>query len=159
MKSLSLQPSALQSIFQSLIERLVQGIPGVFPYFDDVLVSAANRTDLLSCLCMVLHQFQEVGLKLKKDKCQLVAPQVGFLGYLIDTVGLHPTATKVQVIQKAPTPTNKMELQVFLKLLKFYSIFLPYKVSVAEPLHQLLDNAAPWSWGKKQTHSKLSRAC
>lgn len=34
-------------LFQSLIECLLQGIPRVIPYFDDILVSGANKTKLI----------------------------------------------------------------------------------------------------------------
>lgn len=34
-------------LFQSLMEHLLQGIPGVIPYFDDILVSGANKTKLI----------------------------------------------------------------------------------------------------------------
>lgn len=54
---------------------------------------------------------------------------------------------------EAATPTNKTELQAFLGLLNFYSIFLPHKASVAEPLHRLLDSTSPWSWGKKEANT------
>lgn len=142
--------SMAPDIFQSLMEQLLQGIPGIILYFDDVLVSAANQADLLNCLRTILHHFQEVGLKLKKEKCQIAVPQAEFLGYLVDTSRLHLTTAKVQAIQKAPTPTNKTELQAFLGLLNFYSIFLPHKALVAKPLHQLLDKKTPWSLGKKE---------
>ncbi|XP_060545241.1 uncharacterized protein K02A2.6-like [Pantherophis guttatus] len=138
-------------IFQSLMERLLQGIPGVIPYFDDVLISANNKLDLLERTRQVLIRFQQNGLKLKKAKCKFGVPQVEFLGFLVDGSGIHPTPSKVEAIKKAPTPTCKAELQAFLGLLNFYSIFLPHKASVAEPLHRLLDSKAPWVW--EQPHA------
>ncbi|XP_060546776.1 gypsy retrotransposon integrase-like protein 1 [Pantherophis guttatus] len=42
--------SVAPGIFQSIMERLLQGIPGVVPYFDDVLVSAGDQADLLNKL-------------------------------------------------------------------------------------------------------------
>ncbi|KAM5191470.1 uncharacterized protein ACMZJ9_018590 [Mantella aurantiaca] len=132
------------------MERLLQGIPGVVPYFDDVLVSAANNTELLDRLRAVLTRFREVGLKVKEEKCKIAVPQVEFLGYLIDASGLHPTQAKVQAIQEAPTPKNKTELQAFLGLLNFYSVLLPHKASIAEPLHRLLDKKRSWCWGRKE---------
>lgn len=105
-------------IFQSL-ERLFQGIPGVVPYFDDILVSDANLAELKEHLRGVLLRFKKAGLRLKRDKCQLAVQEVKFLRYKIDTSGLHPTFTKIQAIQNAPTPKNKTELQAFLGLLNF----------------------------------------
>ncbi|XP_026581555.1 uncharacterized protein LOC113454394, partial [Pseudonaja textilis] len=76
--------------------------------------------------------------------------QFGFLGYLLDRHGIHPTGKKLRAIKEAPTPTNKAELQAFLGLLNFYNVFLPQKATVAEPLHRLLDKAATWTWGKRE---------
>lgn len=115
--------SVAPGIFQSLMERLLQGILGVVPYFDDILVSATNCTYLLCHLRAVLKRFQDMGLKLKKEKCHFAVPKVEFLGYLMDAAGLHPTTEKIKAIQDAPTPTHKTEMQAFLGLLNFYSIF------------------------------------
>ncbi|XP_058028035.1 uncharacterized protein LOC131192675 [Ahaetulla prasina] len=142
--------SVAPGLFQSLMEWLLQGIPGVVPYFDDVLVSATSQAALISRLRQVLTRFQQTGLKLKKSKCKFGVPRVEFLGFLIDADGLHPTPSKVEAIKNAPTPTCKADLQSFLGLLNFYSVFLPHKASVAEPLHRLLDGRTPWSWGKAQ---------
>lgn len=78
---------------------------------------------------------------------------VEFLGFLIDSKGIHPTPSKVNTIKKAPAPKDKTELQAFLGLLNFYSIFLPHKASVAEPLHRLLGNKVPWQWGLLEAHT------
>lgn len=50
-------------IFQSLMERLLQGIQGVVPYFEDILVTATTNKELLHRLRTVLQRFQNVGLK------------------------------------------------------------------------------------------------
>ncbi|XP_033014646.1 uncharacterized protein K02A2.6-like, partial [Lacerta agilis] len=143
--------SVAPGIFQSLMERLLQGLPGVVPYFDDVLVSADSNQQLFERLRAVLTRFQEAGLKVKKEKCLIAVPQVEFLGYLINASGLHPTTSKIRAIQEAPIPKNKTELQAFLGLLNFYNMFLPHKATLAEPLHRLLSTKAPWSWGHRET--------
>uniref|UniRef100_A0A670HPH4 Gypsy retrotransposon integrase-like protein 1 n=1 Tax=Podarcis muralis TaxID=64176 RepID=A0A670HPH4_PODMU len=143
--------SVAPGIFQSLMERLLQGLPGVVPYFDDVLVSADSHQQLFERLRAVLTRFQEARLKVKREKCQIAVPQVEFLGYLIDASGLHPTTSKIRAIQQAPIPKNKTELQAFLGLLNFYNMFLPHKATVAEPLHRLLSTKTPWSWGHRET--------
>lgn len=82
-------------------------------------------------------------------KRDIAVPQVKFLEFLIDGTSLHPTAAKMKSILEAPPPCSKAELQAFLGLLNFYTIFLLHKASVAEPLHWLLDVKSPWSWGTK----------
>lgn len=123
--------SVVPEIFQSLMERLLQGIPVVVPYFDD----------LLSKLRAILTRLHHAGLQLKREKCTIGVPQVEFLGFLIDAQGIHPTPSKIAAIKHTPTPSCKSELQAFLGLLNFYA-------SLAEPLHRLLDSKTPWHWSR-----------
>ncbi|XP_032069726.1 uncharacterized protein K02A2.6-like [Thamnophis elegans] len=148
--------SIAPGLFQSLMERLLQGLRGVVPYFDDVLVSATSMEELMARLRMVLQRFQKVGLKVKRDKCQVAVSQIEFLGFLIDGSGTNPTAAKTKAIVEAPAPTNRAELQAFLGLLNFYAVFLPHKATVAEPLHRLLDSGAPWVWGRREASAFLA---
>nr|XP_056718397.1 uncharacterized protein K02A2.6-like [Euleptes europaea] len=140
--------STAPGIFQNLMEDLLKGLPGVVPYFDDVLIAASSEDELLDRVRRVLRCFRDAGLTVKREKCQLGLPQVEFLGYLIDAEGIHPTPDKIKAIHNAPPPRSKQELQSFLGLLNFYHAFLPNKASVAEPLHRLLDKSSPWAWGK-----------
>ncbi|XP_060543487.1 zinc finger protein DPF3 isoform X1 [Pantherophis guttatus] len=133
-----------------MMERLLQGIPGVVPYFDDVLVSGHSEAQLLEQLRLALQRFQAKGLRVRRDKCIIGVQEVEFLGYLIDSKGIHPTKSKVKAIHEAPAPQNKAELQAFLGLLNFYSVFLKQKATVAEPLHRLLGKAIPWKWGEEE---------
>ncbi|KAL3179605.1 hypothetical protein MRX96_037985 [Rhipicephalus microplus] len=98
------------------MKTLLRGIPGVIPYFDDVLIAGASGQELLSRLREVLRRFQDAGLKVKREKCQLGVAQVEFLGFRIDAEGIHPTPEKTQAILGAPRPSNKTELQAFLGL-------------------------------------------
>ncbi|XP_026582351.1 uncharacterized protein K02A2.6-like, partial [Pseudonaja textilis] len=49
-KRLQFGVSVAPGIFQSLMERILQGLPGVVPYFDDILVSAVNRSQLFELI-------------------------------------------------------------------------------------------------------------
>ncbi|XP_058023862.1 uncharacterized protein K02A2.6-like, partial [Ahaetulla prasina] len=131
--------SVAPGLFQNLMERLLQGLPGVVPYFDDVLVSAENLEELGERLRKVLGIFRSAGLKVKVNKCQIGVESVEFLGYRIDKEGIHPTESKVKAIRKAPAPKNKTELQAFLGLVNFYAVFLKNKATVAEPLHKAFE--------------------
>ncbi|XP_046868462.1 uncharacterized protein LOC124460906 [Drosophila willistoni] len=131
-------------IFQSCIERIVQNVSGVLPYFDDIIVMGKSEQELAVRLNEVLSRFDKAGLRLRRDKCQFGVPSVEFLGFKIDALGIRPCASKVEAIKCAPAPKDKKQLQAFLGLIKLYQAFLPYKATVAEPLHRLLDKNAPW---------------
>ena len=94
-----------------------------------------------------MRKFQTAGLRVKKSKCQFGVPAAEFLEFMIDAKGVHPTPAKVKAIHSAPQPQSKAEIQAFLGLLNFYHAFLPNKVSVAEPLHRLLEKQVAWVWG------------
>ncbi|XP_060112835.1 uncharacterized protein K02A2.6-like [Heteronotia binoei] len=149
-KRLQFGVSVAPGIFQSIMDALLKGIPGVQPFFDDVLVAAPDPEEFGNRLREVLRRFQAAGLKVKREKCLLGVPRVEFLGFAVDAAGIHPTEEKTRAIVKAPAPTCKAELQSFLGVLNFYHSFLPHKAALAEPLHRLLDKKAPWVWGKRQ---------
>ena len=73
------------------------------------------------CLLPVLNQCREVGLKLNAPKCIFKAKQVVFYGHLVHTNGLSPDPRKVQAITNMPVPSNKTELQSYIRMCNFLS--------------------------------------
>lgn len=140
-------------IFQSLMERLLGGLEGVMPYFDDIIVVAVDERDLARKLKLVLQVFATNGLRLRKDKCVFKATRLEFLGHQVGADGISAVEDKVASIQKAPLPTNKKELQAFLGMIGFYQPFLKDKATLAEPLHRLLDKKATWTWERCHTEA------
>ena len=113
-------------IFQRVIDSLLQGIPGVVAYLDDILVTGPFDTEHLESLKEVLTRLEKTRLRLNRNKCQFLAPEVTYLGYRIDKEGLHPTDDKLRAVQAAPMPTNITELKSYLGLLMYYGRFLPH---------------------------------
>uniref|UniRef100_A0A5S6Q2E4 Reverse transcriptase domain-containing protein n=1 Tax=Trichuris muris TaxID=70415 RepID=A0A5S6Q2E4_TRIMR len=145
-KRLQFGVCTVPGIFQSCMENFLRDIPGVAPYFDDILVKAGSDATLADRLRCVFDRFRSAGLRIRKDKCLFGVRSVDFLGYRLDASGIHPTKAKTDAIHKAPTPNDKKELQAFLGLLNFYHNFLKAKATVAEPLHQLLRANTKWVW-------------
>ena len=137
-------------IFQKVMESLLQGIPHVTVYLDDILIAGETETVHLQSLNEVLKRLSQAGLRVKKSKCQLIAPSVTFLGHKIDSQGLHPLSEKVEAIQNAPTPRNVTELKSYLGLLSYYSKFLPNLSSCLAPLYKLLRKSVTWRWSAAQ---------
>ncbi|KFD49840.1 hypothetical protein M513_09307 [Trichuris suis] len=133
-------------IFQSCMENLLRDLPGVTPYFDDILIKADSEVELAERLRAVFSRLRSAGLRVRKDKCLFGVRNVDFLGYRLDASGIHPTIEKVKAIHEAPTPKDKKELQGFLGLLNFYHNFLKDKATIAEPLHELLRGNTKWKW-------------
>ena len=141
--------------FQRAMEGLLKGLPGVFCYLDDVLISASDENQHSKRLRQVLTIMQDVGLRLRIEKCFIGVKKVSYLGYLIDKDGLHPTDEKIEAIKNAPVPTNVSQLKAYLGLLSFYRRFLPSSASTLEPLHALLRNKTPWRCCKIEENAFL----
>ena len=138
--------SSAVGIFQREMERLLAGIPGIFIYLDDILLSGRSDDELLVRLEQVLQVFQEAGLKVKPEKCVFLTKKVEYLGYVLDSAGAHATEAKVRAITDSPVPKNVTELKSFLGIFNYYSRFIPKRAQTLSPLYDLLKKNQPWSW-------------
>ena len=86
------------AVFQEIMEKLLNGIPGVVVYFDDILVTGENEERHLTSLTEVLDRLKQSGLRLKRNKCWSLAPTVEYLGYRIIRYGLHAFPDKIAAI-------------------------------------------------------------
>ena len=101
------------------MENLLQGIPNVIVYIDDILVSGVSEVEHLSVLRKVLSRLKEAGLRLKKNKCVFMTTSVTFLGHKIDAQGLHPLKSKDTCTQFAKKYVGTRDLIA----LEFFSDF------------------------------------
>ena len=137
------------AIFQRTMDRVLQGLPRVMCYIDDILVSGENDQQHLSTLAAVLERLKAYGFRIKKEKCAFLAESVEYLGFKIDASGIHPTADKLKAIEEAPTPQNVSELRSFLGLLNYYGKFIPRLSTLIHPLNQLLQKDRLWAWNEE----------
>ena len=84
------------------MESLLQGIPHVFVYLDDVLVTGRSDAEHLQHLEEVLQRIATAGMRLKKEKCRFMLAEVEYLSHKISRHALQPTEEKVRAIKKAP---------------------------------------------------------
>ncbi|CAG2201443.1 unnamed protein product [Mytilus edulis] len=113
-------------IFQRTLENVVQGIANVLVRVDDILITGKTREEHLNTLSEVLSRFKRIGIRLKKQKCVFMAEEVVYLGFKINKHGIYPVESKVEAIDKAPSPTNVTELKAYLPMLNYYNRFFEF---------------------------------
>ena len=141
------------AIFQWTMENLLQGIPGVCVYIDDIIVTGKDDEEHLNNLNEVLSRVEKAGMRLKKEKCVYMMPEVEYLGHKINSKGLQPSEHKVAATTEAPAPRDVSELKSFLGMVNYYGKFLPNIATLLAPLYRLLRKETAWQWGKEQRHA------
>jgi len=109
--------SSALGIFQRAMEMLLQDVPNVKVYLDDILITGSTEEAHLQTLETVLDCLWKAGLRLPMQKCILMVPSVVYLGHTIYEQGPHPTDVKVRAVQEAPGLNNLPELKSYLGLL------------------------------------------
>ena len=138
------------SMFQRVIESILQDIPNVCVYLDDILVTGKTDEEHLHTLEEVLARLQAAGIRLHRNKCTFMAAVIEYLGYVISAGGIRPTNRKVNALKAAPAPSNVSQLKSFLGVVNYYSKFLPNLSSTLSPLYRLLQKRQAWCWGPEQ---------
>ena len=126
-----------------MMDTLLQGIPHMSCFLDDIIVTGANDEEHLENLREVFKRLESHGLRLKKSKCKFLQSSVEYLGHQIDSQGLHAMTDKLEAIQGTPEPENIQQLRSFLGLLNYYRMFIPNLASLLHPLNELLKQDTP----------------
>lgn len=78
---------------------------------------------------------REEGLKLKASKCFWKQEALEFVGFWVDSEGVHTEAQKIKAVIEWPMPENGKEVLGFLELTGFYCKFIEKYTHIALPLY------------------------
>lgn len=109
-------PSGVASalaLFQREMEMIMQGLPKVAWYSDNILIIRATVEEHMETLVQVLQRLQAYGIRAKRTKCALLCDAVEYLGYRIDAMGMHTLPSKVEAVTQAPELQDLAELVFF----------------------------------------------
>lgn len=134
------------SIFQSVMDKIIEGLEGVQVYIDDLLVWGRDLREVYNRVRSVLDRLLQFNVKVNLAKCQWFVDRVRYLGHDVSAAGISPNLEKLRAISEAPRPQNVTQLKSFLGMVMFYSKFWPrLNVSLA-PLYKLLKKDSEWNW-------------
>ena len=80
------------------METLLQGLPGVCLYLDDILVTGQSHQEHLTNLSAVLRKLAAAGMKLKPNKCFFKLQDMEYLGHTISAKGRSQPKRKYELL-------------------------------------------------------------
>lgn len=72
------------AMFQKTMDTILQGIPNVICYIDDILVTGSTDEDHLRNLAEVFSQLEKHGMRINQGKCKFMQSSVEYLGHQTD---------------------------------------------------------------------------
>ena len=132
--------------FQRMMDFVLQDIPFVRVYIDDVVIFSKSLEEHVTHLKEVMGRISENGLKIKLSKCFFAQPKIRLLGHVVDKDGIHVDDDKVVAIKDTPTPTTKTELRSFLGLAGYYRRFIRNFAEISAALHRETSGTGKLIW-------------
>ena len=137
-------PSTFERLMEIVLAGLQYNICLVF--LDDIIVYGSSFEEEISRLKQVFTRLIQAGLKLKPKKCVLFQKKVAYLGHIVSDAGVSPDPSKVEAIEKWPTPSTLTEVRSFLGLAAYYRRFVKDFATIASPLHKLTEKGRQFLW-------------
>ena len=132
------------------MDQVLQGIPGVQCYLDDIIVTGATTEKHVATLKEVLARLEAHGLRANKEECKFSQDSVTYCGHVIAADGLHTLSKQTRAIASMPSPQDVSQLRSFLGMVQYFSRFLPNLATTLSPLHRRLTKGVTWSWGSAE---------
>lgn len=138
--------SCAPSIFQSMMDQIIQGLKRVMCFIDDLLIGGETLEECKENLMKVIERFNEYNVKIKLEKCKFFQKSVIYLGHEISGEGVRPNKEKVKAIIGAPCPQNLTQLKSYLGLINYYGRFIPNLSHELIALYKLTKKNTKFIW-------------
>ena len=140
-------PATFQRCMLSIFSDMVGNFLEVF--MDDFSVFASSFENCLENLRSVLSRCVEKNLVLSWEKSHFMVKEGIVLGHVVSDRGIEVDQSKIEVIEKLPTPNNLKSLRSFLGHAGFYRRFIKDFSKIARPLSSLLVKDTPFIFSEE----------
>ena len=118
-----------------------RGLDGVTCHIDDIIIegdedSSSPESHDVRLRALLMH-IKQSGLMLNLDKCIFARTAVGYLGQIVDGLGLHKDPSKVKAIIEFPEPQEITALCRFLGMANQLMNFCNNLAELTQPLQDL----------------------
>ncbi|BES99282.1 Hypothetical Protein NTJ_12100 [Nesidiocoris tenuis] len=156
MNRLSFGIKTAPSEFNRILSQLLNGLPKVEAYFDDIICHGVSREECMKNLIACLERLQQCDLHLNRSKCSFFKESIDYLGHRISYNKIEKCPAKVQAVAQLPRPRNVDEVRRFLGLVTYYSKFIPDFSTKSYPLRRLLRIGQKFIWSATAEASFLN---
>ena len=119
-KRLAMGLAGAPASFQRLMDTILQDIPGLYCYLDDIMVYSETEEEHMKTLDRLFKVLHDNGLAIALDKCAFGQEEIEYLGYSVNKSGILPIKRKVEAILKIPEPKTQKELLKFLGAINYF---------------------------------------
>jgi len=125
--------------FQAYINKALSDLLDIccVVYLDDILIYSASVEEHHHHVQMVMERLRQYKLYAKLSKCAFDTDTVRFLGFEINTKGIHMESERIQTINEWPLPASVKDVQTFLGFANFYRRFIRDFARICAPLNVL----------------------
>ena len=129
----------------------------IFVYINDLLVASP---EVLGIKFHVLHMMSTNGFKVNKKKCNILCPNVTFLGIELNTLGYNSIPVERRnLLANVRTPRSLAELFCRVCLFSYSSNYIPQFNKIIAPLRKLIkSNTFVWGPVEEQSFQAIKLA-
>lgn len=138
------------AIWQRTLEQILQDIPGVAIFLDDIVITAHSDCEHLCRLHLVLNRLHKYNIRINLEKSIFFTHEVQYCGYMLRRDGIHKEPSKMEAIRQMPRPQNISEIRAFVGMINYYSKFIRNLSSILQPLNMLLNKNTRFAWKSRK---------
>ena len=106
-----------------------------------------NHKDHDLALTTLLNMARKCNVHLNYEKLQYKQKEVEFFGEMYTLDGWKPVQSKITAIKEMPAPQCKKQVQSFIGMVNYLSMFSARLSELAEPIRGLCKEKVPFNWG------------
>ena len=145
-----------------ILRKVLNGMPQVHSYIDDVLIHTGTWEQHLKTLDEVLRKLGEAGFTVRPSKCECGLKEIEFLGHVVGHGEIKPSLQNIDKIKNVSRPQTKKDVKSFVALVGFYREFIPEFSSLAAPLTDSTSKRKPkiveWNDEMEESYRRLKVA-
>ena len=134
--------------FQRVMDVLLTGMSWemCLCYIDDIIVFSPTFEQHLLDLDRVFNKLEEVGLKLRAEKCAFCKKELLYLGFVLTRDGVHTNPKLISAVVECEAPKDVKGVQRFIGLTGYYRRFVDKFSHIAHPLIRLMREDVEFEW-------------